>query len=523
MDSAFQKRYLTYIVGSYRKSRYLYKQNCDMKIDINNIIGETTEYDKKEALEVKHPKSWCKSVSAFANGTGGCLIFGIADDDTIVGLDSPQQAAEKFSEIVNAKLDPVPDYRLSFEEKDGKTLMIAIVDPGNETPYYYRGDGQMIAYVRSGNESMPASVMKLRELVLKGTHQYFDGLPTDFDFSNYSFSKLRATFHAKTGKVFTDEDYVSWGIVDENGKLTNAGALLSDENPIYQSRVFCTRWNGLTQANGLMDALDDLEVSGSIVYQLQEALSFCRRSTKKMWYKTPDGRVELPDYPEEAILEGLVNGLIHRSYLEIGSEVHVDIFDNRIEISSPGGMFESRPVQDYDIMHVLSRRRNPILADIFSRLHYMERRGSGFKKICNDYSIQPKYKDELKPKFYSNEHDFVLTLFNLNYGNSEAGAIETKNEDEENSIPKYPKVPQSTPKYPKVPQTSVKLPNNLASFLSVLKQFPGATVQELTKEVQLSDGMIKRYIRTLKELGIIERMGTNRRGYWKINDLHHKE
>lgn len=89
-----------------------------MKINIKQIIGETTEYDKKETLEINRPKSWCKSISAFANGSGGCLIFGISNDGSVVGLDDPQLTSEKFSEIVNSKIDPVPEYNLSFEKKD---------------------------------------------------------------------------------------------------------------------------------------------------------------------------------------------------------------------------------------------------------------------------------------------------------------------------------------------------------------------------------------------------------------------
>ncbi|MBD5263283.1 MAG: hypothetical protein HDS39_04330 [Bacteroides sp.] len=104
------------------------------------------------------------------------------------------------------------------------------------------------------------------------------------------------------------------------------------------------------------------------------------------------------------------------NYLELGSEVHLDMFDDRIEIFSPGGMYESRPVQDCDIMKIKSRRRNPVLADIFSRLKYMERRGSGFKKIRNEYAHQVNYREAVKPEFYSDNNDFILTLYNLNYG-----------------------------------------------------------------------------------------------------------
>ena len=233
---------------------------------------------------------------------------------------------------------------------------------------------------------------------------------------------------------------------------------------------------------------------------LQEGLDFCRRNSKKMWYKTPDGRVELPGYPEESILEGLVNALIHRSYIEIGGEVHIDIFDNRIEISSPGGMYENKPVQDCDIMSIKSRRRNPVLADIFSRLKYMERRGSGFKKICQDYSLQTNYREELHPKFYSDSYDFTLTLYNLNYG-IENGATES--------------LPQIAPNCPKLPQTA---PNSdsIEKFLKVLRLFPGGTIPQLSKESGFSERMVKYYIQFLKESGSIRRVGTNRKGYWEI-------
>lgn len=123
----------------------------------------------------------------------------------------------------------------------------------------------------------------------------------------------------------------------------------------------------------------------------------------------------MPDIPERAAFECIVNGLIHRDYLELGSEVHIDIFDDRMEIYSPGGMFDGSFVQDLDTDHVPSRRRNPVIADIFSRMNYMERRGSGFKKIKDDYHRAVNYCPELEPQFYSNTTSFWVTLYNLNY------------------------------------------------------------------------------------------------------------
>ena len=90
-------------------------------------------------------------------------------------------------------------------------------------------------------------------------------------------------------------------------------------------------------ASGIVDALDDKEYTGSLVTLLQDGTDFVRNNSKKAWRKVDDGRMEMPDYPDRAVLECVVNALIHRNYMEIGSEVHIDMFDDRIEIYSPGG------------------------------------------------------------------------------------------------------------------------------------------------------------------------------------------
>lgn len=163
---------------------------------------------------------------------------------------------------------------------------------------------------------------------------------TDYSFDDYFFSKLKAAYYKKTKKSMEMKDFESFGIVDKSGMLTNAGALLADESPIYCSRLFCTRWNGIDKASGVIDALDDEEYTGSLILLLEEGMSFARRNSKKMWRKESDRRVEYPEYPERSIFEGLVNGLVHRDYLDMGSEVHIDIFDDRLEIYSPGGMYD---------------------------------------------------------------------------------------------------------------------------------------------------------------------------------------
>ena len=184
----------------------------------------------------------------------------------------------------------------------------------------------------------------------------------------------------------------------DHGKLTNAGALLADDSPIRHSRLFCTRWNGLDKSGGMVDALDSAEFSGSLIILLNEGVSFVKRNMKTRWKKTADSRVEMPDYCERSVFEALVNALIHRDYLILGSEVHIDIYDDRLTIYSPGGMADGTRIQERDLSSISSTRRNPVLADIFGRLGYMERQGSGFKKITETYRAAHNYRDELEPK-----------------------------------------------------------------------------------------------------------------------------
>lgn len=375
---------------------------------ITDFIGEATEYDKKEMLEERRPRSWLKSVSAFANGIGGALIFGVSDDETFVGLMDARAASEKISEAIKIKMDPIPQVIMENYTEAGKDFIILKVLPGQETPYYYVADGNRIAYVRVGNESIPADATALKRLVLRGTNMTYDSVVSSYMLQDFSFTKLRSVYRMRTGAELTDSDFISFELADESGKLTNAGALLADESPMRHSRLFCTCWYGLDKASGIMDALDDKEYSGSLVSLLQNGTEFVKNNTKKRWKKTGTGRVEMPEYPEQAVHEALVNALIHRDYMEIGSEVHIDIFDDRIEIYSPGGMFDGSIVQNLDTDYVASKRRNPVIADIFSRMHFMERRGSGFKKIKADYRRAVNYRKEVEPLFRSTPTSFLL-------------------------------------------------------------------------------------------------------------------
>lgn len=382
-------------------------------MDIRELIGEATNYDKKVALEKKKPKSWCKSVSAFANTFGGSLVFGISNDDEFIGLENAEADAEIISEEIKKRISPIPKFKLRFDKIDDKKFIILDVYAGGETPYYYAADGTTEAYVRIGNESVKADSTELKRLVLRGRNSSFDMQNSGYKFEDYSFSHLKARYHKVTKNSFDNKFFASWNIVDSGGNLTNAGALLADDSPIWYSRAFCTRWNGLKKTK----AIDSVEYSGSIIYLLSESSAFIRRNMKVKWKKLPESRVNFPDYIERSYFEALVNGYIHRDYLVIGGEVHIDIFDDRLEIYSPGGMIDGTMIQDRNIDYVPSERRNPLLADIFARLDYMERKGSGLGLIRDEYSNAPNFIQGKEPIFYSDFTQFRIILPNLNYKN----------------------------------------------------------------------------------------------------------
>ena len=468
-------------------------------MDITKYIGETTEYDKKQALEVNRPKSWCKTVSAFANGIGGKLVWGIANDDTLVGLADAKGDAEKISEIIKTHIDPIPDFKLSFVQVEGKELIVLTISPSTQTPYYYIGDGQMQTFVRVGNESVVASTSKHKELVLKGSNISYDSLVSRWRFEDMAFTVLRATYFKRTNRSFEESDFESFGIINEKGKLTNAGALLADYSPVRHSRLFCTRWNGLDKANGVIDALDDEEYTGSLVTLLQSGLDFVRRNTKKAWRKTPDNRLEYPEYPERAVEEGLVNALIHRNYLELGSEVHIDMFDNRLEIFSPGGLMDGGSIQDMDIMNMSSRRRNPILADIFSHLKYMERRGSGFKKILSAYKEHDGYTEGMIPTFSTPHDSFVLTLPKFKIEGVQGVYVDEDTAEQSGQTGG---------------QTGGQ--KTIDTVLQLIKDNPFITRAELAVAIGIQPSAIQKHINQLKTDGVLHRVGGDFGGHWEV-------
>ena len=473
-----------------------------MQIHNNTLIAECSAYDFKEMLECKKVKSWLKSVSAFANTDGGSLFYGVNDDGVIVGLENPQADADFISEMIKARLDPVPEIQLIPIEHEEHTLLEVKVKAGTLTPYYYYQDGTRTAYVRVGNESVECNSQQLLSLVLKGTHMTWDSLPTQVDASKHSFIILANTFREQTHQEWNDKYLESFGLVTPDSKLTNAGLLFVDNCTVFQSRIFCTRWTGLYKD----DAISSVEHRANLVLLLKYGMDFIKNYTMSGWVKMPNYRLNLPDYSDRAIFEGLVNHLIHRDYTVMGGEVHIDIYDDRVELVSPGAMLDGTQIQDRDIYKVPSMRRNPVIADVFTQLDYMEKRGSGLRKMRELTEKLPNFLQGKEPQYQTEATSFYTTFYNLNWDENGRIPVEEVANRVNSTLEKYPVNKESSvekfgvnaDKFGDTSETQKKVSKTAQKIIDLVISDPSITADNMANKIGVTKRAIEKNIKSLR-------------------------
>ena len=177
--------------------------------------------------------------------------------------------------------------------------------------------------------------------------------------------------------------------------------------------------------------------------------------------------------------------------MQTGAHSQIDISDDRLVITNPGGMYDGSEVQHLDLRHVPSKLRNPILAVVFGRLRLMERRGSGFKKILDAYESEERYTEEMRPEVYTDGYNFFLTLWNLNYAYDKAQ-----------------------------PKAQLKAQNGALSdreyLLLLLRENPSMKQTELAIMMNKSRRSVQTIMKQLIDEGIIERVGSKRIGTWIV-------
>ena len=509
---------------------------------LKQLFGENTTCDFKEFVERKQPKSWLKSVSAFANGMGGSLIFGVNDNGNIVGLNDVKGDIEFISDRIKTFIDPIPEFELLTKRIDNGCLILELhIIAGNMTPYYYINSGTRTAFIRIGDESVVTSSHQLSALVLKGRNRTYDSLVTEYRFGDMTFECLAKIYQKQTGLFFEQNLLQSFSLVTDEGLLTQAGVLFSDQCPYRHSSLYCTRWVGLDKD----DALDSREYQGNLLALLDAGIQFITLYNKKGWIKLPNKRLDTPDYSDRAVFEALVNALIHRDYSVLGSEIHIDIYDDRLVIYSPGGMFDGSLIQNRNLNEVPSKRRNPILADVFTQFGYMEKRGSGLRKICNETAKLPGFSSDKKPLFRSQYESFFAEILNNNYEQIERNSDVAEDvvdvaedvvdvaedvvdvaedvvdvvdvaEDVVDVVDVAEDVVDVAEDVVDVAEDVVDVAEKILLYIETDKYI---TTKELSEKLSISLRQIQRIMKRLKTENKVTRIGGDKVGHWEINRI----
>lgn len=465
---------------------------------------------------MKGVENWLKSVSAFANGTGGVLVFGETADGTVAGVKDLETASEVIRVKIEECIIPPPEVELKVQKAEsGKRMLLLEVAAGRETPYYYIGEDTAAAYVRSEKASVPAGVQELKRLILKGRHISYDTQITGYTTKDYTFGDFRVAYQEWTGEQMDDRRFESFGMI-KGGKLTAAGLLFADSSPTEHSRISCRRWAGIKEKRkGKL--LDSEEYSGGLIHLLNKGIWFIKRNMKVLWTEEEGRKKELADYRDGGMFEALVNAFAHRDYFITGSGIRLDMYEDCLIICSPGGLPDGSNIQDKKPDLLLPVRRNPVLADIFYRIGYMKLLGSGISNIKKSCGEDFDCESGKQPDFYSDKGQFTVVLKNLNYKNEEAlTAEEVREEVTANSEDSSADINGGEGGNEGGNNGGIILNENERKVLEILIKEPVISTDNISQQSRIAKRTVERILQALKKKGVIVREGSRRSGSWRV-------
>ena len=474
--------------------------------------GESKNIEYKITLPDKSEK-YMKTIVDFANTQGGKLIVGI-DDKTheIVGV-ANEILFQLMDGIANAISDScmpqiIPD--IEPQTIDGKTVIIVSVEAGKNRPYYLKSKGKENGtYIRVAGTSRQAFPEKIRELEMEGARISWDELTcVGYPVSKEATEKLCSNienFREKAGmteRSVKKEQLINWKILKQSeGQLlaTNAYALLtSDYFPF--SKTQCAVFKGTDRAV----FLDKREFTGPIYTQIEEAVDFVLRNIRLG--ATIDGLVRKEKYelPPEAIREMIINAHCHRNLLD-ESCIQVAVYDDRLEVTSPGGLYNGLTYEE--VMNGHSKIRNKAIANIFSQMGLVEAWGSGIKRIFD----AAKEYDLPEPKFQEFDNMFRVELFRNN------SMTESGKEAGESSEKVRRRVGEGSDII-----RGYELSDTQKKIVNLLLYDRQQSAAKIAEQLGMGSRSIEKNIKKLKELGILIRHGSPKNGYWEVIDCGKK-
>ncbi|MCD8250095.1 MAG: putative DNA binding domain-containing protein [Lachnospiraceae bacterium] len=409
-----------------------------------------------------------KEVIAFTNTDGGVIYVGIDDKGNLTGIDNVDETYTRLTNGIRDAIAPDVTMFVRYVLQDNEVIRIEVGE-GSYKPYYLKSRGMNPngVYIRHGASSVQASSDQILRMIKDSDGDVFEEMRAATQ--ELSFEEAERTF--RRYKVdFSEEKYIALGLRNiHDDQYTNLAMILSDQcQHTTKIAVFGDEAN--------ITFKDAKELGGSIFKQLDDSyayLTLCNRTAAT--FKGLE-RVELSDYPEDALREALLNALVHRDYSYSGSII-INVNDSCIEFISIGGLLPGLSADD--IRNGISQPRNRKLAEIFHRLRLIESYGTGIRKI---YAL---YKEcAVQPRIEVTTNTFKLVLPNMNASDSVA-----------------PNVPETIEKVPVVVTPQMK------TVMDYLAEYGEMTDEDLQELLNIKKTRAYLLARQMNENGLIEIVG----------------
>ena len=356
--------------------------------------GPTMELKREYTDDLK------KTVIAFANTKGGDILIGVDDDGAVVGVDDVDGTVLRVANAIRDSIRPDVTMFVLCEatELEGKTVVAVKVQRGAARPYYLAGKGIRPegVYVRQSTATVPATESAILKMIRETGGDDYE--TTRSLKQELTFVGAEKAFREENIR-FGEEQKRTLGIIGEDGAFSNLGLLLSDQ---CVHTVKAAVFEGI----GKTVFKDRAEFSGSLLTQVNDAYEYIGKYNRTRAEFSGLRRIDMHDYPPDALREALLNAIVHRDY-SYSASILISIFDDRIEFVSLGGL--PKGIAQNDLMLGVSVLRNSRLANVFYRLHLIEAFGTGIPKIMECYHGQ-----KAQPVIEISDNAFKITLPNTN-------------------------------------------------------------------------------------------------------------
>lgn len=449
--------------------------------EIKSIIASGEGYNAEFKVSIPSKiKEITEEVCAFANASGGVVLIGVDDANTIKGITIDNAKRSAIQNSIN-EISPVLKCDFNIVEVDGKDIAVIEVPSGQNKPYVLSG----AIYVRQGpNSQKLTTVEEMRDFFQQADKIYFDdAICVDANMQNDIIKENIDTFRIHAGLVNATPDeqlFTNLKLIANDGHLKNGTVLFFGSNPekFFEKAVIrCVAFEGTDKRY----IVDDKVMTGTLYQQYQKSMIWLKSKLDVRYDIEGEGgkpRKELWEIPETAFKETIINSLAHRDYYDKGARITIEVFDDRVEISNPGGLVSAVPRSEFGKR---SASRNPLIFGLFERMRLVEQIGSGITRIrdvMNDEGLTP-------PEF-NIDGMFTVTL--------------RRPFDFEKWVEKWVE----------------KLTDNRVKILREVHNNHKVTKKELEQAVGISASAIDNNIDVLKDLGLLSREGSDKGGYWKI-------